>query len=219
MNQLIKIESTNGKETVNARDLHDFLESKRHFANWIKNKIAKYDFKEGVDFAINKTVNSFSDKPIIEYHITIEMAKELSMVENNGKGKMARLYFLEVEKKYKQNIIPESFNDKMLDRMMSLLERMDDRLTKLESLPQQKQLPFVPEIDYRSQINKIVKEYSARTEIHFSSVWNSIYSEMYYVFHKNYRISADNRNMKVLDYIESEGMIEKMLVVTKRVCE
>ena len=73
MNQLIKIESTNGKETVNARDLHDFLESKRHFANWIKTKIAKYDFKEGVDFAINKTVNSFSDKPIIEYQQTIEI--------------------------------------------------------------------------------------------------------------------------------------------------
>ena len=48
--ELIKITEQNGKQAVSARELHAFLESKQDFSNWIKNRIEKYDFEEGVDY-------------------------------------------------------------------------------------------------------------------------------------------------------------------------
>lgn len=101
MNELIKIEEKNGIETVNARELYDFLESKRQFANWIKSKIEKYNFIENQDFTLNKIVIGKTTQ--IDYYLSIEMAKELSMVENNEKGKQARQYFIECEKRLKNN--------------------------------------------------------------------------------------------------------------------
>ena len=56
MKDLIKIEERDGIETVNARELHSFLESKQEFAHWIKNRIAKYGFIEGEDFTIDKNI-------------------------------------------------------------------------------------------------------------------------------------------------------------------
>lgn len=100
MNELIKIEEREGKRVVNARELHQFLESKRQFGNWIQDRIEKYGFIENQDFcSFNKIVKRETGATTIkEYAISIDMAKELSMVENNDKGRMARRYFIECEK-------------------------------------------------------------------------------------------------------------------------
>lgn len=83
---------------VNARELHAFLESKQEFANWITKRIEKYGFAIGQDFLtiLSKTPNG--GRPTTEYHTTLDMAKELSMVERNAKGKQARQYFIACEK-------------------------------------------------------------------------------------------------------------------------
>ena len=104
MNELIPLHSQtidgNAVETVSARELHSFLESKQDFSNWIKNRIEQYDFVENQDFI---TLNKKIERTVrIEYHITLDMAKELSMVERNEKGKQARKYFIECEKKLTQ---------------------------------------------------------------------------------------------------------------------
>ena len=115
MNELIKIEEKEGKKVVNARDLHQFLEVGRDFSNWIKNRIEKYDFIENQDFIVfaKNGENLTGGRPSIEYAITIDMAKELSMVENSNKGRMARRYFIECEKKLKEVMfgsqIPKTF--------------------------------------------------------------------------------------------------------------
>lgn len=105
MNILIKIETDtiNGEtvQTVNARDLHDFLGSRKEFANWIRDRIEQYGFIEGVDFLPIQAKTSHG-RPLKEYHLSIEMAKEISMVERNLKGKEARQYFLAMEKIAKQ---------------------------------------------------------------------------------------------------------------------
>jgi anti-repressor protein len=99
--ELIKIENRNGKETVNARELHEFLESKQEFSSWIKNRISKYGFIENEDYTLvdNFIKQVSGTKHLKDYYLSIDMAKELSMVENNEKGKQARRYFIEVEKK------------------------------------------------------------------------------------------------------------------------
>lgn len=86
------------KQTVNARELHAFLDSKQDFSTWIKARIAEYDFVEHQDFVL---FHNFMEKgrPRIEYFITLDMAKELSMVERTVKGKQARQYFIDCEKR------------------------------------------------------------------------------------------------------------------------
>ena len=88
---------------VNARDLWKFLESKQEFANWIKDRIRKYGFKEGLDFTVDKIINGENKGRFAanEYFISLDMAKELAMVENNERGRQARQYFIEVEKRFR----------------------------------------------------------------------------------------------------------------------
>jgi anti-repressor protein len=105
MNQLINITENNGNRAVSARDLHTFLESKQDFSNWIKNRISEYGFTENEDFVL---LNKFSEQTKRgghnkkEYAISLDMAKELSMVEKTDKGKQARKYFIAVEKAAKE---------------------------------------------------------------------------------------------------------------------
>lgn len=108
-------ESTLGEgsvQTVNARELHTFLESKQRFSDWIKARIDKYEFTQDVDFvAIH---NSMTSPPSVEYHVTIDMAKELAMVERNAKGKEARQYFIAVEKAYREQQPKELTREQIL---------------------------------------------------------------------------------------------------------
>lgn len=118
MKELIKIEKSTktGNPIVNARDLHEFLEVGKRFSTWLIEKLKKYDFLENVDYAriffdingrkISTPKNGKSDSEILkrvyrtEYALTLDCAKELSMVQNNEKGKQARRYFIEKEKEF-----------------------------------------------------------------------------------------------------------------------
>lgn len=101
LGELIPIKSENGQRAVNARDLHSFLESKQKFADWIKSRIDQYGFIENQDYQILASENyeaSWGGGNKVEYALSIDMAKELSMVERNQKGKEARSYFIACEK-------------------------------------------------------------------------------------------------------------------------
>ena len=92
MNELISLTQSaiNGElqQTVNARELHAFLESKQAFSDWIKNRIEKYEFVENQDFISlhKKMEREIGGTTRIEYFVSVGMAKELSMVERNDKG-------------------------------------------------------------------------------------------------------------------------------------
>lgn len=108
MNELIQVAGRQiGSETiqtVNARDLHAFLEVGKDFSTWIKDRISQYGFVEHHDFALHLLPN-FGEKgqgrSTKEYAISLDMAKELAMVERNEKGKRARQYFIECERRSK----------------------------------------------------------------------------------------------------------------------
>ncbi|OPH36415.1 phage antirepressor protein [Moraxella lacunata] len=89
-------------QAVNARELHAFLKSRQDFSTWIKNRIADYDFVENQDFVRFHKKMEANNATLIEYAITLDMAKELSMVERNEQGKMARRYFIECERVARQ---------------------------------------------------------------------------------------------------------------------
>jgi anti-repressor protein len=90
MSDLIK--QTITEHPVNARELHEFLESKQEFANWIQNRIEEYGFTQDVDFVVLKN----------DYFLSQDMGKELAMVERTAKGKEERRYFIACEKKLKE---------------------------------------------------------------------------------------------------------------------
>lgn len=111
---LINIEQTaiggNLIKTVNARELHEFLEVGRDFTNWIKGRIEQYGFVEGQDFT-PILAKSSGGRPSTEYHTTLDMAKELSMVERNDKGREARRYFIECERQLREATAVPNFSD------------------------------------------------------------------------------------------------------------
>jgi len=133
MQDLIQITQTqiNGADvnSVNARQIHEYLEVKTVFSNWIKRAIEKYDFLENEDF-VSFITDSKSGKR--DYIVSMSMAKELSMLENNPKGKETRKYFIEVEKQATQNIIPQNPME-ALKLFFDVSEKQEERLIKLEA--------------------------------------------------------------------------------------
>jgi len=109
--ELIKIIEENEKRAVSARELHLFLETETRFDVWIK-RMLEYGFVENVDFqCLVKNVqmpNGGFKEALDDYALTISCAKEIAMIQRSEKGKAARLYFIEVEKRYKSQA-PQSF--------------------------------------------------------------------------------------------------------------
>jgi len=101
MTELIRIEPSRiGGETIqtcNARDLHAFLKVKARFNDWIRNRVEDFGFQENQDF-ITLTRLLVSGGKRKDYYLSLDMAKELAMVERNAKGKEARLYFIDCER-------------------------------------------------------------------------------------------------------------------------
>ena len=123
MNEIINIKvvqktiNDEKKRFVSARELHKWLKVGRDFSNWIKDRIEKYDFVENLDYFITVAkigdgvrkradgilVDKKTGKVIpIDYILTIDMAKEVAMLENNELGKKVRKYFIRTEERFKQ---------------------------------------------------------------------------------------------------------------------
>ncbi|EHL0459950.1 antA/AntB antirepressor family protein [Escherichia coli] len=97
----------------NARDLHTFLGVGKRFASWITERIAEYGFVENQDYMIASQIREAKGRGghnRKEYHLTLDTAKELAMVERNEKGRQIRRYFIECEKKLRQSLLPAPMN-------------------------------------------------------------------------------------------------------------
>lgn len=131
----------NAQQGVNARDLHEFLEIKTAFKDWIRRRIDDFGFTENVDFVKFEEKSNCSNlsgaQGKVEYLITLSMAKELSMVERNEKGKQARLYFIECEKVAKestQRALPQTYAEALraLANEVEAREALQQKTTALE---------------------------------------------------------------------------------------
>ena len=117
MNELIKITEQKGIQLVDARELHRKLKVQTKFTNWFPRRVEEYKFDEGKDYftedqLLPKNGQKVFHRPRTEYFLTIDMAKEIAMVERTEVGKMIRNYFIEMEKIAMQTIIkmPKSLN-------------------------------------------------------------------------------------------------------------
>ena len=101
--QLIKVRKTKeGQQVVSARDLWKFLDVNYDFSTWIKRRIEKYDFIENEDFVVVTSTGVKLGNPQEDYILSLDMAKELAIIENNPAGRVGRRYFIQCEKKYRK---------------------------------------------------------------------------------------------------------------------
>lgn len=103
MMELIKITTNkNGEQLVSGRELHEFLEVGTPYHIWFP-RMVDYGFSENVDFITfeQKCSKPSGGRPLHDHAMTLDMAKEISMIQRTEKGKQARQYFIEVEKQYK----------------------------------------------------------------------------------------------------------------------
>lgn len=121
MNELIKVDFTGDRPAVSARELHEFLEVKTAYKDWFP-RMCEYGFTTGTDFNLLKIErvqmegNRMVSRPVEDAALTIDMAKEICMIQRNEKGKQARQYFLQLEKDWNS---PE----KVLARALRIAER------------------------------------------------------------------------------------------------
>lgn len=130
MNELIKITYNNDRPAVSARDLHGFLEVKTAYKDWFP-RMCEYGFTEGEDFnplKIERVQNEgerMVTRTVDDAVLTIDMAKELCMIQRNEKGKQARQYFLQIEKDWNS---PEKVMARALQIAGDKLKRLENKV-------------------------------------------------------------------------------------------
>ena len=104
----------NAVETVSARELHAFLEVGKDFSTWIKNRLETLGSVKNEDYVVVENLSSPNSgnakarpQTLKEYYLTLDVAKHLAMMERNDKGKQARQYFIECEKKLREVVQPQ----------------------------------------------------------------------------------------------------------------
>ena len=144
MNDLIKINKENDRITVLGRDLHKFLELKEDYTEWIVRMIS-YGFEENTDFYVFSEISETTDNTafggirktkLSNHQLTLDMAKEISMIQRNEKGKQARQYFIECEKKLNKPMslleIAQFSINKLVEQEKEI-KQLDNRITAIES--------------------------------------------------------------------------------------
>lgn len=114
MTELIKIDYQSDRPTVSARELHKFLEVGTAYKDWFP-RMCEYGFSEGVDFC-SFLSESTGGRPAQDAQLTIDMAKELCMIQRTDKGRQARQYFIQLEKDWNS---PE----KVMARALQIADR------------------------------------------------------------------------------------------------
>lgn len=115
--EVVEIIEYDGKQAVNARELHQKLGVGKDFSSWIKNRIEKYGFVKNQDYSSFTQIGERAKGATVrkEYALSLDMAKELCMIENNEQGRLFRKYFIEVEKaaraKYEQEKLDKKASD------------------------------------------------------------------------------------------------------------
>lgn len=196
MNELIVIRPTliNGAEvnSVNARDLHAVLESKRQFADWIKTRLNEVDAVENTDYIIisqkNETMTEHGKKASIsnEYILSTDIAKEIAMLERNEIGKKVRRYFIEVEKAYQNKTTPIN----QLDYMQLQLNYLKEQDKKIYALENKTDEIHKEQLKVRHNVNRLLNNDNYMTIIAFMN--------LYGISQKGYHIPSLGKKAKKL---------------------
>ncbi len=156
MNELMISNFDGADMKVSGRHLHMFLQVKTEYMKWVERYFEPFGFIEGVDYSSNLTNRSDgkAGKPQTNHELTLDMAKELCMLQRTDKGKEARQYFIQIEKEWNS---PEKLMARALIAANKQLEFKSQQVKELtETCSQQQQMigELKPKADYVDRILK-----------------------------------------------------------------
>ena len=133
--ELIKIIEREGRQLVSGRELHEFLEIRTKYKDWFR-RMVEYGFEEEVDFikvAQKRATNNLKNPvtTVIDHAISIDMAKEISMIQRTEKGKTARQYFINCEKKLKE--VKKLSPMELMELQFKALKEHEEKIAQVEN--------------------------------------------------------------------------------------
>lgn len=133
--ELIKIIEREGRQLVSGRELHEFLEIKTKYKDWFP-RMVEYGFEEEIDFirvAQKRATNNLKNPvtTVIDHAISIDMAKEISMIQRTEKGKIARQYFINCEKKLKE--VKKLSPMELMELQFKVLKEQQEKIIQVEN--------------------------------------------------------------------------------------
>lgn len=146
MNELIRVDYSNDRPAVSARELHEFLEVGTRFNDWFP-RMCEYGFSEGNDYysILSNRSDDLPGKPRQDAVLSIDMAKEICMLQRNEKGKIARQYFLQLERDWNS---PE----RVMARALQIADRKIKTLESANSALAVDNQIMKPKADYFDQL-------------------------------------------------------------------
>ena len=133
--ELIKIIEREGRQLVSGRELHEFLEIGTKYKDWFR-RMVEYGFEEEIDFirvAQKRATNNLKNPvtTVIDHAISIDMAKEISMIQRTEKGKAARQYFINCEKKLKE--VKKLSSMELMELQFKVLKEQEEKIAQVEN--------------------------------------------------------------------------------------
>ena len=133
--ELIKIIEREGRQLVSGRELHEFLEIRTKYKDWFR-RMVEYGFEEEIDFikvAQKRATNNLKNPvtTVIDHAISIDMAKEISMIQRTEKGKIARQYFINCEKKLKE--VKKLSPMELMELQFKVLKEHEEKIAQVEN--------------------------------------------------------------------------------------
>lgn len=146
MDELIKINYDSERPTVNGRDLHDALQIKTAYKDWFP-RMCEYGFSEGTDFCSFLSESS-GGRPAVNHQLTIDMAKQLCMIQRTDIGRKFRRYFIQVEEAWNS---PEAVMARALqfaNQQLAILKHQNMELADKIAAQNQQILEMKPKVSY-----------------------------------------------------------------------
>ena len=208
MEELIKITEKEGQQLVSARELHEFLEITERFSSWFE-RYCKYGFEENLDYTGCKVFNILAKQELQDYAMTIDMAKEFSMLQRSEKGKQARQYFINCEKKLKE-AKPQCIEDVLissLQEMKALRLELTNTKEAVKEIQEDTQnirdlVAFNPDQwrkDTTNLINKIANKLGGYSHI------EEVRKESYNILNSTYGVDVNRRLLNKKKNMALEG--------------
>ena len=215
-NEIINVyEGSEKEQIVSGRELYDFLEVKTPYKKWF-DRMTEYGFDENVDFIVmDKNVQDISAfggvRKVTEHYLKLDMAKELSMIQRTDKGKMARQYFISVEKKYREltNQAPMTMEDLIIHNAQLLKEtrlkqeEQDRKLKLLETQQTEQTNKVVEMVDYITTVPDFkaveiaINKYARRANLNQGEVWGMVYRKVEDVHGIDIKTRVNNAKKKL----------------------
>lgn len=176
MDELIRISYDSERPTVNGRDLHEALQVKTAYKDWFP-RMCEYGFSEGTDFCSFLSESS-GGRPAVNHQLTIDMTKQICMIQRTEIGRKFRQYFIQVEEAWNS---PEAVMARALqfaNHQLALLKHQNMELTGTIAVQNQQILEMQPKVSYYDVVLKckdLISTSAIAKDYGKSAIWMNRY--------------------------------------------